>query len=243
MTLRVLAALPLLLGFGCVDESRPLLVAPGESVPQGRLSRSPKINLGSEVDPATTKRVLAVGGKLIDANPQAGIRPMFITVGAPHPEIFHKGGGTRHYQIFVSEGLVKRCQSDEQLAAVLALELGKIVSARESRLGPSRPDSFRLPPDVPIGTDAGGTFGPADGTRMMEHARLDPKRPRPGKPSAPATPEALARTYLGKAGFAAATLADVGPLLRQAEEHYQVEKSISTAEIGPPVVGPQRPKQ
>jgi hypothetical protein len=237
MTIRVRAALPLLLAVaGCVQEQRGLLVPPGAPMPTNTSLRPAMPGPRVPQSEASARRVLAVGRKVIDSNPQAGLRPGFITVGLPHPEVSHTGGGTSGYSVVVSEALVKQCKTDAELAAVLALELGKIVAERESAVGPSlKKPPTRLPPDVPVGTDAGGTFGPSDGTRMMELARLDPKRPRPTRTTPVPSPEALAAGYLSKAGFDAAALTRVAPLLRQTEGHYELEKAVKTAELGAPV--------
>ena len=89
----------------------------------------------------TASRVLAVGQKIVVANPQIGLRPTFATVAAPHPEIFHHGGPFEGMQVFISEGLVnRRKEPDAELAALLCLELGKIVTEREGagrRAGPA----------------------------------------------------------------------------------------------------------
>jgi hypothetical protein len=235
MTIRVLAALPLLaFGVGCVeDNQRALLVRP-DGTPLSTTTFRPSFS-GPRVPEhhASARRLFAVGRKLIDANPQAGLRPAFVPVGFPHPEIFHTGGGLSGYQITVSDGLINACKTDAELAAVLALEMGKIVAERESAAGPSlKQPPPRRPPEVPVGTDAGGTFGPPDGTRIMELARQEPK---PGRRSAPApAPEALAKGYLGKAGYDVAALATVGPLLHKAEGHAEMEKVIKTAEVDAP---------
>jgi hypothetical protein len=237
MTIRVKAALPLLLAVaGCVEEQRGLLVQPGGPLPTTTSLRPTLPGPRVPENEATARRVLATGRKVIDANPQAGVRPLFITVGLPHPEIFHNGGGTSGYNVVVSEGLVKQCKTEAALAAVLALELGKIVAERESAVGPSlkKPES-RLPPDVQVGTDAGGTFGPSDGTRMMELAKIDPKRPKPTRTTPTPSPETLATGYLSKAGFDPAALTQVAPLLRKTEGHFELEKAVKTAELGAPV--------
>lgn len=240
MTTRVLAALPLLLlSLGCVEESqRGLLVPPGSEPPKTTALRPIFQGTRDPGHEASTKRLYAVGGRLIEANPQAGLRPQFASVGAPHPEIFHSGGGLSGYLIVASDGLINRCKSDAELAAVIAMEMGKIVAERESAAGPSLHQPEKpLPPDVPIGPDAGGHFGSPDGTRVMEVARQQPKRARTDRP-APPSPQALAKTYLAKAGFDAAVLVEVGPLLRQADGHAEVEKAIKMAELDAPVKTP-----
>src|SRR5262245_25790007 len=72
-------------------------------------------------------RVDTLGRSILAANPQLGIQPLFRTIGAPQPEIFHHGT----FEIDITEGLVNQCTTDAQLAAVLASELGKLVSERE----------------------------------------------------------------------------------------------------------------
>src|SRR5436853_370952 len=47
-----------------------------------------------QLAPASTEaagRVDAIGRRILAANPQAGARPMFRTIGAPQPELFHRG--------------------------------------------------------------------------------------------------------------------------------------------------------
>jgi hypothetical protein len=237
MTNRVKAALPFLLAVvGCVDQQRGLLV-PGSTVMTPNTSLRP-VMPGPRVpeSEASARRVMAVGRKLVESNPQAGLRPGFITVGLSHPEISHAGGGTNGYTVMVSEALVKQCKTDAELAAVLAMELGKIVAERESAAGPSlqQPEK-RLPPDVQVGTDAGGTFGSSDGTRMMELAKLDPKRVKPDRKSQPPSPDALAAGYLKKAGYDDAALLRVAPLLIKAEGHNDLDKAVKAAELGAPV--------
>lgn len=226
MSRRLLAAglLPLLLTAGCLEEQRGRQLATAGPPPPP--PRRPDRPVGRPATEETARRVLAVGQAVIAANPQVGMRPVFATVGAPHAEIFHTGGALENSQVFVSEGLVKRCKTDAELAALLCLELGKIVAEREAMAGASpRPADKRLPPVEAIGTDSGGTFGPPDGTRQMELAKYD--KARRAAPARPLDPEVLARGYLTKAGFEAAVLQDVAPLVREAEQNLVVEKGFS----------------
>src|SRR5262249_10944589 len=135
--------------------------------------------------PATeeaAKRVALMGQRLVEANPQMALKPAFTTVGAPHPGLFHvvTGSGPRRADPgVISEGLVKLCQTDAQLAAVLAQELGKMVSEREALVSAAARAPVRPPPlEVRVGNDSGGAFGSPDGTRYIELAKLDPYRPR-----------------------------------------------------------------
>src|SRR5262249_35866318 len=129
MVRRVLPAGLLLLVTGCLEQESLPLVQPNPfnntpAMPTAHVSCSP-----ASEEAAT--RVGLIGQKLITANERLAIRPLFRTIGAPTPEIFHQG--TR--EVLITEGLVKQCPSEGQLAAVLSRELGKMVSEREAAAG------------------------------------------------------------------------------------------------------------
>jgi hypothetical protein len=234
MTGRALAVcLPLsLLAAGCLDEHRSLMVTAG---PSGEPVVARSLNPVQRV-PATEeagKRVIVVGQKVVAANPQLGLRPAFCTAGLPNPEIFHRGtGGLEGCQVVISEGLVRRCTTDGQLAAVLCIELGKVIAEREAQAGPELRQPQRLAPEGRIGNDYSGAYGPSDGTYLMEQGKLNKQR---GKPAAPPAPEVLAKKYLTRAGYTEAEFVQVQPLLQEAEKNFTIEKSYSTA-TGKPAV-------
>jgi hypothetical protein len=219
-----------LLALGCFHEDgRPLLVSAN---PFGTPA-PPKLPTHLTNAPATeetAKRVATIGRKVLDANPQIALRATFRTIGAPQPEVFHRGyGPLRGCEVFVTEGLVRSCKTDGQLAAVLCMELGRVVSEREALASPKMRLQDRAPPaSVPVGNDSGGTFGSPDGTRYVELAKEDRYRRRPGvPPPPPPEPDVLARGYLSRAGFHAGDLTDVLPLLRQAEDHSTLEQQLT----------------
>ncbi len=88
-----------------------------------------------------SERAVQMLGKLLGDNPQTGLTPFgttFITaISSPDPEIFHKG---QNY-IYITDTLVKKCDTDALLAAVLANELGKMVAEREKSVA----DQIRAP--------------------------------------------------------------------------------------------------
>jgi hypothetical protein len=179
--------------------------------------------------PAATEvaaRVDALGRCIAAANPQAGVDRrslMFHTIGSPQVEVFHRGAG----DIFVTEGLVRQCTTDGQLAAVLCTELGKLVSEREA-LTPAavrRPD--RSPPmDSGVGRDAGWGTDP-DQTRLRELADYDRDRKQRTQPVAPPDPAALARMYLVRAGYHDADLQAAAPILQQAQGTATLERQLT----------------
>jgi hypothetical protein len=213
---------------GCFADGPNKLVSAnpfGSSAPVKQASFQASVTPATE---GTAKRVGLIGQKLLAANRQAAVQPLFQTIGAPQPEIFHRDA----HAIFITEGLVRQCQSDGQLAAVLALELGKIVSEREALAPPVTrvPDRW-LPQEVRVGNDSGGPFGSADGTRLAELAKLEKQRGPAANlpPLPPPSPEALARSYLKKAGYSSDDLSDVTPLLRKAEGNAAFEKQFKDA--------------
>jgi hypothetical protein len=172
-------------------------------------------------------RVDSVGRQLLEANKQIGVKPLFRTIGAPQPEVFHQGTD----EVDVTEGLVKQCASDGQLAAVLALELGKMIAQREATVGPQARLAERQPPmDVRVGNDNTGSFGPADHTHLAELGKYERDHPRAGSQPPPAPdPQALARGYLTKAGYAATELEAAQPALQAAAENNTFAKQLSPA--------------
>jgi hypothetical protein len=186
---------------------------------------------------AVARRVNEVAQRLLAANADLPLRPIFMAIGSPEPEIFHRDTSA----VFVSEGLANRCTTDAQLAAVLSNELGKMVSTREALLVLRSRRSEREPPvSLPIGGDSGGTFGPADGTRLAELGKFEQstgRGPAGGPPPTPPDPQLLARTYLKRAGFTPADLDAVAPLLSEAQKHSDLELQINAGPIRP-FVGP-----
>jgi hypothetical protein len=223
-----LLACTLVVAGGCVDTQETVLVpdSPFGTTP-AVMRTAAKPQLAASTSEAA-KRVAFLGQRILDANPGLGARPAFRTLGLASSEIFHVGTS----QINITEGLVQRCKTDAQLAAVLCSELGKMVSEREALASPTARTGQSEPPiDSPIGVDNVGTFGPADGTRLAELGKYEKERRKPGaKPLPPPDPQVLASAYLQKAGFTAADLASAEPLLKTPAGDQSVEKQLSGAE-------------
>src|SRR5262249_28246993 len=101
----------------------------------------------------TSLRVDKIGKTLVEANKQIGLRPLFGTIGVEQIEVFHVDFSL----VYVTEGLVKKCSSDAELAAVLAAELGKMVAERESRTSPDVRNPDKMPPiRLPVGANIQG---------------------------------------------------------------------------------------
>jgi len=212
-----------LLATGCLPGPSNTTLVPTSPFPTGNMPKLPATLTASPEMEQESIRVALAGQKLLQANPTVPVKPRFTLIGVPGTEIFHRGAD----EVFVTEGLSEKCKTEGQLAAVLCQELGKMVSEREAakRFLPAVADPDP-PPDVPVGNDNHGTFGPDDGTRMMELGKYEQERHKHRDQAVPA-PEVLARTYLEKAGFGAAELSEVAPLLRTARDSVALEKQLN----------------
>ena len=160
----------------------------------------------------TSYRVVMLKDKLIGENPQTGLKPYIIAIGSADPEIFHVG---LNY-IYITEGLVRQCQSEGQLAAVLANEMGRMISEREAAVSDEvRQPERALPIQLPIGTN--GNARDRDPTNVIElamHEKYYPKHPR--KLARP-NPQLVARDILERAGYQRTELDAVQPILQNAD--------------------------
>jgi len=216
---------------GCTQLDNP---APFAVPAAGPAAAAP---LPANLPPSTeAARVNAVGRCVLAANPINGLdvrTVRFNTVGAPQAEIFHRARGydrPEHWtgEIFITDGLVKQCTSDAQLAAVLCLELGKMVSEREAMTPQAVRQPERLPPiDTGLNRDLAYSGVPADQTRARELADYDRDRRQRQQPAPPPDPVALARLYLVRAGYHDTDIQAAAPLLQQAQGNSALEKQLA----------------
>jgi hypothetical protein len=180
----------------------------------------PKLDLSTApaASVRTATRVHTVGNAVVAANSvDMRTKPVFMTVGVTEPMLFHRRSG----EIIISEGLVERCNTDGELAAVLCHEMGKLAAERDDR--PPLRSETDLPPAPPLSPDVVGGGQPPDMTRMAEEAKFNRRNnsgsrgPREAKPDA----KALAQNFLSKAGQKSEDLDRMQPLLKEAEENAE----------------------
>jgi hypothetical protein len=224
MPRRAWAGMFLLLSGGCLPgPSGNTLVPCNPFITQAFKPAEVRHDVESPGTRESAERVAAVGAKIIAANPQLGFRPHFNTTGSAKEEIYHRG----LRDVFITEGLARRCGTDAELAAVLCLELGKMVAEREAFAEPlTRVKRESLPIDLPVGNDSGGLFGSPDGTRRMELSKyVEQARHQADAP--PPSPEALAREYMRKAGFASAEVGAAAPAPRPVDRQAALERMLT----------------
>src|SRR5438132_12682054 len=96
---------------GCLPQANTTLVPsnPFGSPPPAQIAHTALAPASIEA----AARVDCLGRRIVVANPQMGIQPLFRTIGAPQAEIFHQGTS----EVDITEGLVNQCPADGQLAA------------------------------------------------------------------------------------------------------------------------------
>lgn len=172
----------------------------------------------------TSVRVDYVGRKLLAANPAVGVRPYFLTIGQPSLEVFHLDTKA----VYMTEGLVKMCKTEEELAAVLANELGKMIAEREILASADKRNPANLPLEE---TTSASSPQPTGFVDLVKKELEYPPRPRSSpRPNS----QAIAGTFLEKAGYARASLAQVQPILDQADLNCALERQVKGL---PPVQG------
>jgi hypothetical protein len=195
---------------GCLDE---------EVAKSGFRSKPVDVPAASEASVAVAARVDQVGRQLVSQNPFLGVEPTFHTIGRREPELHHPDLSG----VFITEGLAGRCQTDAELAAVLATELAKMAAEKRTA------DRMRLPDPLQTLPDAGGTAPGSDPTQLAVQAVFDQKLTRGDKKEKKPTtddPRALAEEILRSAGYEAKSLDTVAPLLEEARRHSAVAEHL-----------------
>ena len=214
---------------GCGADSlwpeAPLGAVPDRPFTQAPTGPAPTLKRAPATE-AAERRVNDMAQRILAANADLPVRPQILTIGKPEPEVFHQDA----VALYITEGMANRCTTDAQLAAVLCNELGKMVSTRQALLALKARHGDRSPPSaLSIGQDTGGTFGAADATHLAELGKFQEETGRAGAALAPPPdPQLLARTFLKKAGFQPADLDAVTPLLREAQQHNDLETQLTS---------------
>ena len=146
--MRIAICFSVILSVGCLDLFRRKETGPGTEV------KTPEIPAASV---ETARRVETTGRKLLAGSPQLGLEVQFQTAKMTQPEILHRDNAI----LFITEGMVNSCQTDDHLAAVLAHQLAQMLA--ESR----RRERMNLPEPIP----REGTFHKPDGSTDLDPGR------------------------------------------------------------------------
>jgi predicted Zn-dependent protease len=182
--------------------------------PAARSAKMPKADL------ALAERVETIGRKIIAQNTFTGIEPLFHTVGVPEAVLFHRGAE----ELIISEGLVKQCRSDSELAAVLSSELAQMMNEKKTarRVGADR-DSFT---DISVPTNSGLAGGtPVDPARDAERAFLEKQRKQNANRET-TDPGKVAGDLMRGAGYDPADLDRMATVLKQSDRGLAIKKQM-----------------
>ena len=186
----------------------------GESAP-----REPKVSTASV---ETARRVDELSKRIVEQNTFTGIEPIIRVVGVPEAVLFHRGPT----ELFISEGLVKKCKTEAELAAVLCTELGKMMSQKRAVIVLGR--NVDPIPDVALP----GLGGDASQVRQAELALQ--KRREDQKRAAEQSDEVqLAKDLLKGAGFNPAEFDRVQGMVKQSDRGESIKKQMAGPGVAP----------
>jgi hypothetical protein len=81
------------------------------------------VSTAPQASPELVDRLDTIGQALLDSSPLGIPAIDLFAVGSQHEELFHPSP----HQLFVSEGILKSVENDDELAAVLALEIAAMT--------------------------------------------------------------------------------------------------------------------
>lgn len=191
----------LVLGAGCVSD--------GATALNGVPLQTPDPAAIAPASLHTAERVQALGQRIVAQNPFTGLQPLFHTLGIRESVLFHRGPD----ELFISEGLADRCGSEEQLAAVLCSELGRMILEKRS----ARAHGVALESVKEV-------VGPSPldtGEVVSAEVKSLPATSPPG------TADGHAQDLLRGAGFEGAELARVSDLLAGVNRRFTLGRQIA----------------
>ncbi len=203
---------------GCLS-SRPVTAPPmaatGQPLPRDLAAPaiidqpgSPGANAPAPVV-AARERVQRVGAQILRENPSLGVKPVWVVLNDEQPVLLRQ----EHQQVLVSVGLINRCATDGQLAAVLATQVGAMYSEKKAAIEQASRGSHREPPPNVSFTRQNGNFGDSDQYYKAEIATLGLDRRRTVQVQ-PLDPLLVARQVLVQAGYSELDLDAMVPLLQ-----------------------------
>jgi hypothetical protein len=200
---------------GCYSTEQKTTLVPENPFGRPPVIRAPANPTLPRASLENAAHVDQIGNRIMAANRQLGMRVSFYTIGSPEPELFHSGSSN----VYITEGLIKRCPTDGQLASLLCLELARMVGEREALATPQVRLPEKSPPmEVVPGNDYAGAAGPAEMLHRAEVGKYEQeRRERIAAAHTPPDPQILAKEILVKSGFLAADFDAAVPLLKDTE--------------------------
>jgi hypothetical protein len=162
---------------------------------------------------ATCQRVEELSRKIIAQNTFCGLNPdqtLVSTIGVKESVLFHRGTD----QLIISEGLVEKCQTDAELAAILCAEFGQMIAEKRTAKVLGR-DIEPIPDIQPGGPGAFPGGATVDVGQQANLAYHEKKYLRGASSVDPVDAKSTACDLLKGAGYSPAELDRVDSLLKQ----------------------------
>jgi hypothetical protein len=165
-------------------------------------------------------RVDAVGRELLAGTPLGIPEVAFHTVGSAEPEVYHNDPNT----LYITEGLVNLCKSDDELAAVLATEVGKMTAEFRRTVRKQSPDPISKAAS-PAPLDRASDYDPG---RDVYLAQFEKHARKPAEklnwPTVNAT--TIGTELLRNSGRDAKLLGEVAPQLKLASRNTMLARQL-----------------
>jgi hypothetical protein len=168
------------------------------------------------------RRVDDLSKRILEQNIFTGIEPVVRVIGVPESVLFHRGVN----ELFISEGLVKKCKTEPELAGVLCTELGRMMAQKRSAVAVGRtPDPI---PEIAL------PGGRSDASQVREAELALLKRREDQKRAESQSGEAqLAKDLLKGAGFDPAEFDRVQGMVKQSDRGDAIRKQLSGTAAAP----------
>jgi hypothetical protein len=217
----LVAGVALLLSTGCVSDG-DWSVRKALGLDDEKARFDPKSVPAASLE--TASRVEVLGRRIVAQNTFTGIEPHIFTLGVKESVLFHRGPN----ELFISEGLVNRCKTDDELAAVLCSELGQMVAEQRTAKALGRDVDPVRDSSHGAGTVVGGG-GAYDAGQQANLAYHEKRHPRPTAATDPADASKTAAELMRGAGFNPADLERVQPLVKQSDRGEALRKQMSNS--------------
>ncbi|HEY3787725.1 MAG TPA: hypothetical protein VGL71_02670 [Urbifossiella sp.] len=174
--------------------------------------RTPKVPL-SHVE--NSRRVDELTKRIVEQNTFTGLEPIVTVLGVPEASLFHRGDK----QLFISDGLVKKCKTDAELAAVLCSELGQMMAQQRTGKALARDRESKA------STAIVDSVNPKDVVQAEEELKERQAKAKLLHDTSDAVQ--LARRLLEGAGFDPAELDRVEPMLQHTDRGDSLKKQMA----------------
>jgi hypothetical protein len=189
---------------------------------RGFINKPVDVSKTTEADIAAAARVDQVGRQILAANLFCGVDAAFQVVGDKEPILFHRG----QQSVFISDSLVNQCATDEELAAVLCSELGKMVAEKRNAARMGYADPLMNLNFAGSGEAGGITADQFRLAELAEHEKRTPKKAVDKVLAESTDPRKIAVEMMKTTGFDEAQYPKAEKLLKGLNKNREMVKQL-----------------